>query len=129
MDVQERIAFLRAEIDRHNHRYYVLDAPTIDDADYDRLFRELQALEADHPQWLRSDSPTQRVGATPLAEFVPVSHAAPMLSLNNAFTEDEVAAFDRRVREGLEFAGQGEVDYSAEPKFDGLAVGLTYRNG
>ncbi|HOL64643.1 MAG TPA: NAD-dependent DNA ligase LigA, partial [Accumulibacter sp.] len=127
MDVSERIACLRDEIDRHNHRYYVLDAPTITDAEYDRLFRELQDLENAHPQWLRSDSPTQRVGAAPLAEFAAVNHAAPMLSLNNAFTEEEVAAFDRRAREGL--AVDGELDYAVEPKFDGLAVGLTYARG
>ncbi|MBL8399079.1 MAG: NAD-dependent DNA ligase LigA [Candidatus Accumulibacter sp.] len=130
MDVSERIAFLSAEIDRHNHRYYVLDAPTINDADYDRLFRELQALETANPQLLRSDSPTQRVGAAPLAEFVSVTHASPMLSLNNAFGDDEVAAFDRRVREGLAVDDDTvEVAYSAEPKFDGLAVGLSYRHG
>ncbi len=127
MDVSERIACLRDEIDRHNHRYYVLDAPTITDAEYDRLFRELQDLENAHPQWLRSDSPTQRVGAAPLAEFAAVNHAAPMLSLNNAFTEEEVAAFDRRAREGL--AGDGELDYAVEPKFDVLAVGLSYERG
>ncbi len=127
MDVSERIACLRDEIDRHNHRYYVLDAPTITDAEYDRLFRELQDLENAHPQWLRSDSPTQRVGAAPLAEFAAVNHAAPMLSLNNAFTEEEVAAFDRRAREGL--AVDGELDYAVEPKFDGLAVGLSYERG
>ncbi|HPT51544.1 MAG TPA: NAD-dependent DNA ligase LigA [Accumulibacter sp.] len=127
MGDSERIAFLRTEIDRHNHQYYVLDAPTIADADYDRLFRELQALESAHPELLRDDSPTQRVGATPLAEFAAVAHATPMLSLNNAFGDDEVAAFDRRVREGLEI--DGDIGYSAEPKFDGLAVGLVYENG
>lgn len=127
MDAGKRIAYLRDEIDRHNHRYYVLDAPTIADAEYDRLFRELQELENAHPQYLRSDSPTQRVGAAPLAEFAAVDHAAPMLSLNNAFAEEEVAAFDRRAREGL--AIDGELDYAVEPKFDGLAVGLTYEQG
>ncbi|WP_300454218.1 NAD-dependent DNA ligase LigA [Accumulibacter sp.] len=127
MSVGQRVDRLRAEIRRHDYQYYVLDAPQISDSEYDRLFRELQALEAEHPELLRSDSPTQRVGAAPLAVFAAVAHATPMLSLNNAFSDDEVAAFDRRVREGL--AIEGEVDYSAEPKFDGLAVGLSYENG
>ncbi|MER2625275.1 MAG: NAD-dependent DNA ligase LigA [Accumulibacter sp.] len=127
MSVSERIRTLRAEIERHNRQYYVLDAPLISDAEYDQLFRELQALEAEHPQLLSADSPTQRVGAAPLSEFATVAHATPMLSLNNAFAEAEVAAFDRRVREGL--AAIGEVDYAAEPKFDGLAISLNYEQG
>lgn len=127
MGVSERLHSLRAEIDRYDHEYYVLDAPSIADAEYDRLFRELQALEAEHPELVSSDSPTQRVGGAPLAEFAAVTHAVAMLSLNNAFADDEVAAFDRRVREGL--TTDGEVDYSAEPKFDGLAVGLSYAKG
>jgi DNA ligase (NAD+) len=127
MSVNERIQTLRAEIERHNRQYYILDAPLISDAEYDQLFRELQALEAEHPQLLSSDSPTQRVGAAPLSAFAAVAHATPMLSLNNAFADEDVAAFDRRVREGL--AAIGEVDYVAEPKFDGLAVGLSYEQG
>ena len=99
MSVPERIRTrarkLREEIELHNHRYYVLDAPTISDAEFDRLFRELQDLEAQHPELVTSDSPTQRVGAGPLDEFPPVAHATPMLSLNNAFDDTEVAAFDR----------------------------------
>ncbi|HEX9181265.1 MAG TPA: NAD-dependent DNA ligase LigA, partial [Burkholderiales bacterium] len=130
MSVPERIRTrarkLREEIEYHNHRYYVLDAPTIADAEFDRLFRELQDLEAQHPELVTPDSPTQRVGAGPLDEFPQVAHATPMLSLNNAFDDAEVAAFDRRVREGL---GAEEVEYAVEPKFDGLAVGLTYENG
>ena len=127
MSASERASRLRAEIGEHDYRYYVLDAPLVSDAEYDRLFRELQALEAEHPDLLRSDSPTQRVGAAPLAGFAAVAHATPMLSLSNAFSDDEVAAFDRRVREGL--AAEGDVIYVAEPKFDGLAVSLTYEQG
>ncbi|MGD9788060.1 MAG: NAD-dependent DNA ligase LigA [Sulfuricellaceae bacterium] len=125
--VEARVRQLREEIEGHNYRYYVLDAPSIPDAEYDRLFRELQRLEADYPQFLTSDSPTQRVGAQPLDAFSQVTHRVPMLSLNNAFEDEEVAAFDRRVREGL--AAAGEVEYATEPKFDGLAVSLCYENG
>lgn len=127
MPARERALALRAEIEEHNHRYYVLDAPLLSDAEYDCLFRELQALEAAHPELVSADSPTQRVGAAPLPEFAAVAHATPMLSLNNAFADAEVAAFDRRVGEGL--AINGDLDYSAEPKFDGLAVSLTYQDG
>lgn len=123
-----RAANLRKDIERHNHAYYVLDAPTIPDAEYDRLFRELQALEAEFPELRTPDSPTLRVGAPPLKEFPSVTHGVPMLSLNNAFEEAEVVAFDARVREGIELAG-GEIDYAVEPKFDGLAISLTYRDG
>lgn len=122
----EQIRRLREEIERHNHQYYVLDQPLISDAEYDRLFRELQELEARHPALVTPDSPTQRVGAKPLAAFAPAKHRTPMLSLNNAFDAEEVAAFDRRVREGLGIEG---VEYGAEPKFDGLAVSLTYERG
>ena len=122
----ERAKFLRSEIARHDHSYYVLDRPTIPDAEYDRLFRELQELEAQFPQLLTPDSPTQRVGGAPLAEFGQVQHRVPMLSLNNAFSEDEVIAFDRRCREGL---GIAEVEYAVEPKYDGLAITLIYRDG
>ncbi len=124
--IAERARELRAQIERHNHSYYVLDAPTIPDAEYDRLFGELAALEAQHPELATPDSPTQRVGAAPLAEFGKVKHRLPMLSLNNAFDEAEVAAFDRRVRETL---NAETVEYAAEPKFDGLAVSLVYEGG
>ncbi len=127
MSASERVQQLRAEIERHNRQYYVLDAPLIPDAEYDRLFRELQALEAAHPELASAASPTQRVGAAPQAEFKPVAHRTPMLSLNNAFSADEVEAFDRRAREAL--GATGDIEYAAEPKFDGLAVGLTYENG
>ncbi len=124
--IVRRVGKLREEIERHNYRYYVLDAPTISDAEFDALFRELQELEAQYPKLATPDSPTRRVGAPPLEEFPEVKHATPMLSLNNAFADDEVVAFDRRVRELLE--GR-EVEYAVEPKLDGLAIGLSYENG
>jgi DNA ligase (NAD+) len=121
-----RLAWLRREIERHNHLYYVLDAPEISDAEFDALFRELQSLEQLHPELVSPSSPTQRVGAAVQGGLASVTHAVPMLSLNNALSEEEAAAFDRRVRENL---GVNAVDYSAEPKFDGLAVSLTYEDG
>src|SRR5688572_1060726 len=126
MTPRERAKALRESIERHNRLYYVEDAPQITDAEYDRLFAELQALEAAHPELITPDSPTQRVGAAPLAEFGEVRHRAPMLSIANAFDEDEVRAFDKRVRQAL---GAEAVEYATEPKFDGLAVSLVYRDG
>jgi len=117
---------LRDEIERHNHRYYVLDDPLIADAEYDRLFRELQTLEQSYPALITPDSPTQRVGGEPGQAFTAVRHVVPMLSLNNAFDDEGVAGFDRRVREAL---GAEPVEYAAEPKFDGLAVSLIYDKG
>jgi DNA ligase (NAD+) len=125
---ERRARELRALIDEANYRYYVLDAPTIPDSEYDRLLRELQDLESAHPELVTPDSPTQRIGAAPLKDFAQVAHAAPMLSLNNAFSEGEVAAFDRRVREGLGRVDE-QIEYAVEPKFDGLAVALHYRDG
>jgi len=124
--IAQRAAALREQINYHNYRYYVLDNPEIPDAEFDKLFRELQELEREHPALISPDSPTQRVGATPLAEFGEVKHVIPMLSLDNAFSEDEVRAFDRRVREGLKV---DKVSYAAEPKLDGLAVSLLYEDG
>ncbi|QJQ04946.1 NAD-dependent DNA ligase LigA [Undibacterium piscinae] len=125
--VEARAKFLREEISRHALAYYVKDAPTIPDAEYDKLFAELQALEAAHPGLRGADSPTQRVGGAPLPEFTQVQHAVPMLSLNNAFEEQDVADFDRRVKDGL---GSGEeVDYAIDLKFDGLAINLRYVDG
>lgn len=124
--VAARVMQLRAEIETHNYRYYVLDAPSIPDAEFDKLFRELQALEAEHPALATPDSPTQRVGASPIAEFSQITHRVPMLSLNNAFEDAEVEAFDRRVREAL---GRDNIDYAVEPKFDGLALSLVYERG
>ena len=122
----QRCATLRAEIEHHNMRYYQLDDPLISDAEYDALFRELQNLEAQHPELQTPDSPTLRVGSKPLKQFAEVMHRTPMLSLNNAFSEAEVSAFDERVREGL---GVEPVEYAVEPKFDGLAITLSYVNG
>ena len=128
-----RVEQLRATLNEANTRYYVLDAPTLPDAEYDRLLRELQVIESAHPELLTPDSPTQRVGSSPLKVFSEVAHVVPMLSLNNAFSEAEVAAFDRRVREGLQRDGLERVDslidYAVEPKFDGLAVALHYQRG
>jgi DNA ligase (NAD+) len=121
-----RAEVLRRELQRHNRLYYAEDAPEITDAEYDRLFAELQLVEERFPELVTPDSPTRRIGAPPLAQFEEVRHRTPMLSLANAFSEDEVRAFDRRVREAL---GVEEVDYAAEPKFDGLAVSLAYREG
>jgi DNA ligase (NAD+) len=121
-----RIAELREQIREHDHRYYVLDAPSISDAAYDRLFRELQELEAAHPELLSTDSPTQRVGGAPRPEFAAVKHRLPMLSLRKCDDEDALRDFDRRVRETL---GREAVTYTAEPKLDGLAVSLSYEDG
>ncbi|MHB1052629.1 MAG: NAD-dependent DNA ligase LigA [Thiobacillus sp.] len=123
---------LRHEIERHNHAYYVLDQPTIPDAEYDRLFRELQALEAEHPELITPDSPTQRVGGKPLDGFVPVRHAVPMLSIRTE-TDTEASgaqAFDARVRRELGLDERDPaIEYAAELKFDGLAINLRYEHG
>lgn len=129
----DRLQQLRTELLEHNYRYYVLDAPTISDAEYDLLFRELQALETDHPELITPDSPTQRVGAEPLTALGAVRHSIPMLSLGNAFSPEEVQAFDRRVAEGLVASGQlpagEEAEYLCELKLDGLAISLRYEDG
>lgn len=124
---RSRLKALRQLLDEHNYRYYVLDSPTIPDVEYDRLFRELQQLESEHPEWITADSPTQRVGTTPATAFATVTHTLPMLSLENAFTTDEVLAFDRRVRQRLELTHSPE--YICEPKLDGVAVSLRYEYG
>jgi DNA ligase (NAD+) len=126
-ELERRAEQLRKEINYHNYRYYVLDSPVISDAEYDRLFRELQEIEAAHPQLVTPDSPTQRVGARPQAEFGEVRHAIPMTSIDNAFAEEEIHDWDRRVRQGLDVGH--EVVYTAEPKFDGASVSLRYRDG
>ncbi|MDD3651500.1 NAD-dependent DNA ligase LigA [Immundisolibacter sp.] len=125
-EAKARIDALRREIAEHDYRYYVLDAPSIPDAEYDRLMRELLALEAQFPELVTPDSPSQRVGGAPSAAFAPVRHEVPMLSLANAFDEGEVRDFDRRVRE---LCGEAAVDYHCEPKFDGLAISLRYEGG
>ena len=128
-DIADRAASLRRELEAHNYRYYVLHEPSISDAKWDRLFRELLDLEASFPILVTPDSPTQRVGAAPLSEFAQVSHRVAMLSLANAFTTEEVENFDRRCKAGLAQPAGESIDYACEPKFDGLAITLTYENG
>ena len=122
----DRYAFLQEELARLEHAYYVLDAPILPDIEYDRLYRELLEIEAIHPEWVTSASLSQRVGGAALKEFNSVQHAVPMLSLNNAFEDVELIAFDRRCREGLHI---DQIDYAGELKFDGLAISLRYENG
>ena len=124
---ERRAAELREAIDRHSYLYHVLDAPEIPDVEYDRLFRELQELERTHPELVRPDSPTQRVGEAPVDGFDPVPHRVPMLSLDNAFDDEEVLDFDRRVRERLD--RDEPIAYAVEPKLDGAAISLTYERG
>jgi DNA ligase (NAD+) len=126
-----RVDELRAELEHHNHRYYVLDDPEVSDADYDRLLDELRGLETEHPDLLTPDSPTQRVGARPLDKFAQVEHLQPMLSLATARTEDELRAWETRIRNLLKKEGVEEaaLEYVAEPKIDGLAISLLYRDG
>ena len=119
-------AELRRRLEDANYRYYVLDDPTLTDADYDRLLRELEALEAAHPHLASADSPTQRVGNTPSGQFAEVRHAVPMLSLGNAFSDEEVVDFVRKIVERLDIAAP---EFSVEPKLDGLAISLRYENG
>ncbi|MDD9979978.1 MAG: NAD-dependent DNA ligase LigA, partial [Gammaproteobacteria bacterium] len=126
-----RVAVLREAIRNHDYRYYVLDDPEIPDHEYDRLMRELERIEAEHPDLLADDSPTQRVGAAPAESFAEAVHHVPMLSLANAFDEDEVRAFDRRVRERLNEEEDGAIalDYTGEAKIDGVAISLVYEEG
>lgn len=123
----QRIQQLREDINRHNQNYYQFDAPQIPDADYDVLLRELQRLEADNPTLVTEDSPTQRVGSAPLQVFQQVQHQVPMLSLDNAFSDDEFEAFDKRVRDKVKLSD--DVEYLVEPKLDGLAISLLYNDG
>jgi DNA ligase (NAD+) len=125
-EARRRIEELREEIEQHNYNYFVLNQPTISDAEYDKLLRELQQLEEQFPQFKSPTSPTQRVGASPQTEFKTVKHSIPMLSLANAFSDDEVREFDARVKK---LAETDKVEYVAEPKFDGLAVELVYEDG
>ena len=123
----EQISQLRAQLEEHNHNYYVLDAPSIPDAEYDRLMRELSALEQANPEFQSPDSPTQKVGGAALDKFEQVTHQVPMLSLDNAFSEEEFAAFNRRIKERL--MDNNELTFCCEPKLDGLAVSIIYRDG
>lgn len=125
-NIQKRIDTLREEINSHNYSYYVLDNPEVPDSEYDRLLRELNDFEQQNPELITSDSPTQRVGATPLDSFSEVQHEVPMLSLGNAFSDQDMNDFDRRVRDSVD---NENIDYAAEPKLDGLAISLLYENG
>ena len=125
--LERRVAELRTSLDEASHRYHVLAEPTITDAEYDAAMRELEALEAAHPELVTSDSPTQRVGAAPSGEFAEVHHALPMLSLANAFSAEEVGEFVRRIRDRLD--SDAPLSFSVEPKFDGLAISLRYEKG
>lgn len=125
-DILERVEELVRQIEYHNYKYYVEDAPEISDAAYDALMEELKEIERAHPELVTPYSPTQRVGGKPLEEFLPVTHTIPMLSLDNTFSEEELLEFDDRVRRGL---GGEKVDYVVEPKIDGLGVSLRYENG
>ncbi len=126
-DAEARVAELRAQIAHHDERYYVLDEPEIPDAEYDKLMIELRALEAEYPDLITPESPTQHVAGAPSEEFGEVVHKVPMLSLDNAFSEEDVQGFDRRIHERL--GVEGDLDYWAEPKLDGLAVTVIYRHG
>ncbi|MDP1574007.1 MAG: NAD-dependent DNA ligase LigA [Coxiellaceae bacterium] len=127
MSFKSRIEQLRHLINHHNYCYYVLDDPEITDAEYDLYFRELQQLEKEYPEFIDRDSPTQRVGASPVAAFQPISHAVPMLSLDNVFNQEELLAFNARVQQRLK--STAEINFLCEPKFDGLAISLHYKKG
>lgn len=122
-----RLQVLKQELEQHSYSYYVLDNPTIPDAEYDKLFRELQEIEAAHPESISPDSPTQRVGGSPLSAFEQVTHELPMLSLSNGYNDEDIVAFDHRIQETLDTLQP--VEYVAELKFDGLAISLRYENG
>ncbi len=131
---EKRIKQLSEELEQHNHNYYVLDKPTISDFEFDKLLEELIQLEKEFPELLRANSPSQRVGGTVTKEFASVQHRYPMLSLSNSYSEEDLLDFDRRVQEGLglqgaDLFGSSQVAYVCELKFDGLSIGLTYKNG
>ena len=127
MDTLRQIQLLHAEINQHNINYYVYDDPVISDSEYDRLMRELEQMEKEHPDFITPDSPTQRIGASPLTKFQTITHRIPMLSLANAMNEDELIDFDTQVKKGLGL--ETDIEYAAEPKLDGLAVELVYEKG
>ncbi|OEE68216.1 DNA ligase (NAD(+)) LigA [Enterovibrio norvegicus FF-33] len=126
-DIQQKLQALKAQLNYHGHLYYVEDKPELPDAEYDRMMQELLAIEAEHPEWMTSDSPSQRVGGKPLSAFVQVRHEIPMLSLDNAFDDEELMAFEKRMKDRLSNAA--DFTFSCEPKLDGLAVSLMYENG
>lgn len=125
-NILEKIEKLREEIRYHNHRYYVLNDPIISDAEYDQLMKELTELEKNYPQYITPDSPTQRVGVEPVPEFATVKHITPMLSLSNAFSDEELIAFDQRIKK---LVPEQKIEYVVELKIDGLAIALVYENG
>ncbi|MBV8803811.1 MAG: NAD-dependent DNA ligase LigA, partial [Sinobacteraceae bacterium] len=128
-DAERRIAELRAEITRHDKRYYELDAPEVSDAEYDRLVQELKALERAHPELITADSPTQRVSGQPSGRFAKLRHSVPMLSLANALTHEDVTEFVQRIRRFLRLDDSVPIDFTAEPKIDGLSLSLRYERG
>ncbi|MDC3267416.1 NAD-dependent DNA ligase LigA, partial [Gammaproteobacteria bacterium] len=127
----QEIQVLRKDLEDHNFSYYILADPVIPDATYDRLMLRLKTLESLHPELIISDSPTQRVGISPIGEFREVTHLSPMLSLDNVFNDDELISFDQRLKNRLRLQGgkQKDIEYVAEPKLDGVAVNLRYENG
>lgn len=125
--VQQQVERLQAQLNQYSYEYYVLDQPTVPDAEYDRLFQQLQQLEQQHPEWVHPDSPTQRVGDKPLGQFDQIQHKVPMLSLDNAFDETDFQAFCKRMSERIDY--DGEFDFCCEPKLDGLAVSIRYEQG
>ena len=125
--ITKKIKLLRQQINDHNYRYYVLDDPVISDGEYDQLFRTLEQCEQQHPELIVPESPTQRIGAEPLQVFGTVTHRIPMMSLSNAMSDDELNAFDERLKKALDVII--EIEYVSEPKLDGLAVELIYENG
>ena len=127
MDILRQIQLLRSEINQHNIHYYVQDNPVVSDSEYDELMRKLEKLENENPTLITPDSPTQRIGASPLSEFQSLVHRLPMLSLANAMNKDELKEFDAQVKKGLGL--EADIEYAAEPKLDGLAVELVYENG
>jgi DNA ligase (NAD+) len=126
-DIASEVAALRKQLNHHNYCYYALDDPQIPDAEYDRLFRQLQQLEQSHPELITVDSPTQRVGSEALDSFTQVTHEMPMLSLDNAFSDDELSQFNKRIQERLK--NNDIIEYACEPKLDGIAVSLIYEEG
>lgn len=127
MSIEQQILKLREQLNLYNYQYYVLDDPTVPDAEYDRIFKQLQSLEVEYPEFASDDSPTQRVGGAPLSEFESVAHEMRMLSLDNAFNEEDMQAFERRIRDRLD--DEGVIEYACEPKLDGVAISLLYEDG
>ena len=125
--VEKQIEKLREQLRYHSYQYYVLDDPDVPDAEYDRLYNQLLALEKTNPLLVTMDSPTQRVGSTPLSAFDQIKHQVPMLSLDNVFNEDDLQAFNQRIKDRLKI--DEEIEFSGEPKLDGLAISLRYENG